>query len=45
MESRRPIQARGRKLGRLLPRSAPMEDVQAVLRINDVMLLDLLSFF
>jgi hypothetical protein len=38
MESRRLVRVGGRKLGRSLPRSAPVEAVQAVLRINDVLL-------
>jgi hypothetical protein len=44
MESRRLVQARGRKLGSPLPQSALVEAVQATLRINVVMLLALKSF-
>jgi hypothetical protein len=38
MGFRRPVRARGRKLGMPLSRSAPVEAIQAVLRINVVML-------
>jgi hypothetical protein len=41
MESRWPVRAGGRKLGKPLPRSATVEAVQAALRINDVLLHDL----
>jgi hypothetical protein len=38
VEFRKPLQAIGRKLGRPLPRSMPVEAIQAMLRINDVIL-------
>jgi hypothetical protein len=41
MEPQWPVRARGRKLGRPLPRSSPVEVVQATIRINVVMLLAL----